>query len=211
MNKKIDTELIRQYRENWEPVVTDGLSDKNRAIFKNRKHAVDAYIERVCLADIYERTHIIPNEVLRLVKKCCIETEDNHMLGYAALIPHYRNKRKKNKIEILCEEYPGLEDFIKGNYFGDKKYTQEKNMTLKILHKKFIGYCKDLGIPDYNFPFSATDEGYQTLSNYIKMVKNTNSSLAITERILIQSKNLIRRDMDRKYLPNHIFHSKQFN
>ena len=180
MNKKIDTELIRQYRENWEPIVTDGFSEINKEIYKNRKYAVDAYIDGVSLPDILERTHIIPNEVLRLVKKCCMETEDNHMLGYVALIPHYRNKRKKNKVEMLCEKYSGLADFIEGNYFGDKRYTLEKNMTMKNLHKKFVDYCKELGIPDYEFPFTTKDRGYQTLINYIKMIRNANSSLAIS-------------------------------
>lgn len=180
MNKRIDIEIIRQYRESWESVVTDGFSDTNREIFKSRKYAVDAYIDGVSLPQIYERTHINPSEILRLVKKCYTVTEENHMLGYTALIPYYRNNKKKNKIELLCEKYPELEMFIKGNYFGDKKYTLEKNMSVRTLHRKFINYCKDLCIADYEFPFSAQDKGYQTLLNYIKLVRNTDSSLAIT-------------------------------
>ena len=179
MNKKVDIDLIRQYREGWEGVVTDGFSDKNLEIFKKRKYAVDAYIDGVSLQEIYDRTHIISNEVLRLIKKCCTETENNHMLGYSALIPYYRNNKKKNKIELLCENNPGLEDFIKGNYFGDKRYTLEKNMSIRSLHNRFLNYCRELNIADYEFPFSAKDKGYQTLSNYIKIIRNTNSSEAI--------------------------------
>ena len=179
MNKKVDIELIRQYREGWEGIVTEGFTDKNLEIYKRRKNAVDSYIEGVSLTDIYERTHIIPNEVLRLVKKCCTETEDNHMLGYSALIPYYRNNKKKNKIEQLCDKYPSLKDFIIGNYFGDKRYTLEKNMSIRTLHRKFVIQCRDLGIQDYEFPFSAKDRGYQTFLHYIKMIKNTNSSQAI--------------------------------
>lgn len=143
MNKKVDIDLIRQYREGWEGVVTDGFSDKNLEIFKKRKYAVDAYIDGVSLQEIYDRTHIIPNEVLRLIKKCCTETENNHMLGYSALIPYYRNNKKKNKIELLCENNPGLEDFIKGNYFGDKRYTLEKNMSIRSLNLcQYSGHLK---------------------------------------------------------------------
>lgn len=78
---------------------------------------------------------------------------NNYFTVYSRKLNRVVQFFKKNKIEILCEEYPGLEDFIKGNYFGDKKYTQEKNMKLKILHKKFIGYCKALAYPITISPF----------------------------------------------------------
>ena len=46
------------------------------------------------------------------------------------------NSTVKNFTNLL-NEYPSLKDFIAGNYFGDKKYTLEKNMNPENMFKLY--------------------------------------------------------------------------
>ena len=66
---------------------------------------------------------------------------------------------------------PELKDYIEGCWFGNKKYTLEKNMSVKSLHERFLHKCIDIGIPDYEYPFNSDNKGYVSLCKYVKCLE----------------------------------------
>lgn len=179
MSEELNLIILREMRDYWEPVKVEVLSDEDRDIYKKRKSAVDLYIDGYSLKLIEEKTGISSSETIRYVRRCIKESADGKVIGYAALLKNRTIQPKKSKLEKLFMEHVGLREFVEGNYFGDKKYTLEKNMNMVTLHQKFLKECLSRGIQDYEFPFDSKDKGYKTLCNYIKTVKNRKVEKAI--------------------------------
>ena len=145
---KLDLLELRQSREYWKNINIEALSTENREKFTKRKEAVDLYIDGVALKTIVERTGISGSEIIRFTKRCMEKDNEGNCKGYAALIPNKRVKKTVDKLQKLFLEYPTLEAFVIGNYYGDKKYTLEHNMNIRTLHNKFIRECIRLGVQD---------------------------------------------------------------
>ena len=176
---KLNILELRQSREIWESINTDTLSPDVRSQYFKRKTAVDLYIDGISLKKISEETGVLRCEVIRLVRKCITLNENQKPIGYEALIPHRHTNKTISKLQKLFLQYPSLESYILGNYFNDKKYTLEKNMTVRTLHTKFIDECRRLGIQDYEYPFTLKDNGYDALINYIKKANSQKQIQAI--------------------------------
>ena len=176
---KIDKLELRQFRESWNEINIAALSDEDKIIYLTRKRAVDLYIDGVSSNTIIEKTGIVGSEINRLVKRCANKDADGSFVGYAALIPNRRCKKTKNKLTQLFLNYPTLEKFILGKYFGDKAYTLEKNMNIRTLHKLFIDECRRLGIQDYEYPFILKDNGYSQLYRFINEKRTELQNLSI--------------------------------
>ncbi|MBR4085270.1 MAG: helix-turn-helix domain-containing protein [Lachnospiraceae bacterium] len=186
---KIDLLELRLNREQWRNVKIDAISEESRNKFENRKKAVDLYIDGVSLKTISELTGISSSEVIRHVRKCMLFDKNMEQIGYAALIPNKQNVKTIGKLQKLFLQHPSLEEFVLGNYFGDKKYTLEKNMTIRTLHTKFVAECRQMGIQDYEYPFTLKDNGYDILYTYIKQAALENQKQAIKrERIEIRQR-----------------------
>ncbi len=168
MSSKIDRLALRQSREQWTPVLVDGLSEEERNSFYNKKKAVDLYIDGVSPSKIEEITGIPSGETIRLVRRCTEYKEDHGQAGYSALLAYRRVAKKSSKMDLLIVEHPELKNFLLGNYFGDKKYTLEKGMNYRTLHTRFLEECLRIGIQDYEYPFTVKDKGYCSLTRYIK-------------------------------------------
>ena len=170
---------LRQSRELWHDINIDALSDDIREKFVARKKAVDLYIDGVAPAVIVAETGISNSEIIRYVRKCIKNGKDQCQVGYTALIPNKRTTRQTGKLQKLFIEYPTLNAFVFGNYFGDPKYTLEHNMNVRTLHEKFLKECIHLGIQDYEFPFTLKDNGYNLLYRYIKQIESENQEKRI--------------------------------
>lgn len=177
---KLDLLELRQSREYWKNINIEALSTENREKFTKRKEAVDLYIDGVALKTIIERTGISGSEIIRFTKRCTEKDNEGNCKGYAALIPNKRVKKTVDKLQKLFLEYPTLEAFVIGNYYGDKKYTLEHNMNIRTLHNKFIRECIRLGVQDYEYPFTLKDKGYLTLYRYIKQIESNMPNLTIS-------------------------------
>jgi len=162
---------LRQEREFWTEVNEDVMKKESQEVFSKRKLAVDYYIDGLELKTIAEITDIRKQEVLRLVNRCRSFDENGNQVGYPALVPRFRMTSKSGKIEELFLRHPSLENYVAGNYFGDKKYTLEYRMNIRTLHSKFLQECLRIGVQDYEFPFNNKDKGYYTLRNYIKKLE----------------------------------------
>lgn len=169
---KINILELRQNREIWNTVNSDVLSSNVRTQYIKRKTAVDLYIDGISPKKIHEETGILPCEIIRLVKKCVALNENQQPVGYEALIPRKHTVKAVSKFQKLLLQYPSLEKFILGNYFNDKKYTLERNMSVRTLHTKFLDECRRLKVQDYEYPFTLKDMGYDALLNYINAVES---------------------------------------
>lgn len=170
---------MRQYRSSWKEVSIDSFSAEKKEVYMQRKNAVDLYIDGHPLKVVSEKTGLSGSEILRFIHKCIKVDSNQNQFGYAALIPRKRNEAANKKMNALFLEYPTLREFVLGNYFGDKKYTLEKNMNIRTLHTKFINECRRLGIQDYEYPFTLKDNGYYNLYLYIKNAETENQTLTI--------------------------------
>jgi putative transposase len=147
------------------------MKEEYREVFSKRKLSVDYYIDGMELKAIAESTGTSKQEVLRLIHRCRSFDENGNQAGYSALVPRFQMANKLGKIEKLFLQYPSLENYITGNYFGDKKYTLEHRMNIRTLHSKFLEECLRLGVQDYEFPFNNKDKSYYTLRNYVKKLE----------------------------------------
>ena len=86
-------------------------------IYKEKK-AVDLYIDGMSPSKVSEQTGISSGEVIRLVHRCSDLNKSGNMAGYKALLPNNRTSDILGKFNKLFLEYPTLESFVLGNYFG---------------------------------------------------------------------------------------------
>lgn len=170
---------LRQSRNLWKDINIAALSEGDRNQYIKRKAAVDLYIDGLSPKKISEMTGVFSCEIIRLVKKCATLTENQVPIGYEALIPGKHTVKSTSKLQKLFLNYPSLEKYILGNYFNDKKYTLEHNMTIRTLHGKFVKECRRLGIQDYEYPFTLKDNGYDALYSYIKVAVASKQSQMI--------------------------------
>ena len=171
MPLKKDLSVIREMRNAWEDINEDALSEFERTLFLKRKHAVDLYIDGVALKLIEKQTGIRASEIIRFADKCSTQYQDGIQWGYKGLIPNRYCAERHGHLKKLFIEYPELEEFVLGNYFGDKRYTLERHMTVRTLHKKFLSRCQEIGIQNYEYPFTTSSKGYTALNNYINEKK----------------------------------------
>lgn len=172
--KKFNLEELRLIREEWIEIPLDAIPEKYKSTFKDRKTAVDMYINGQKSSIITEQTNINYTYIPKLIEKCLRLDNDGFYYGYQALIPWFRTEEStlntKNFTRLL-QDYPSLKDFISGNYFGNKKYTLEKNMNLTTLHQKFLKECLRLGVQEHEYPFNTENRAYVSLSKYIKTLQ----------------------------------------
>lgn len=176
---KLNKFEIREIRNTWSGVNTDTLSEADKALFIKRKRAVDLYIDGMMLKTVSELTGLPASEVIRLVNRCLITERNGLLSGYSALIPYRTIKDSVNKFQTLLCSYPSLEPFLLGNYFGNKEYTLEHNMSIRTLHSKMLNECLRLGVPDYEYPFTLKDKGYMELLRFI-----TKKNLELTDKAI---------------------------
>lgn len=160
----------------WPTVLVDNLSEKNKEIFLNRKKAVDMYIEGKSMNEIMLNTNIHRVLVIRLVKRCLDVDEFGVPYGYKALIPYKRTKKASREFSKFLEKYPSLKEFIEKQYIGintSKNEIIERNIDIKVLHKKFLKECHKLGIKENEYPFNTEDKCKRTLYRYTDSLINT--------------------------------------
>ena len=177
--KKFDLVELRAIREEWTNIPLEAIPEQHRILYTARKNAVDMYIDGHKSSSIAERTNINYTYIPQLIEKCLRIDKNGFYYGYQALIPWVRtdnpiDKAHARNFKKLLNDYPSLKDFIAGNYFGDKKYTLEKNMNLSTLHQKFLRECLRLGVQEHEYPFNTQNRAYVSLSKYIKTLQMEN-------------------------------------
>lgn len=203
--KRFDVNELRSIRENWNDIPSEVIPEKYREIYIKRKKAVDMYIDGYSTQTIFDRTGIGHNHITEFILKC-ITMEDEGFIGYQGLIPYTRITPKPQKesgnFSKLIKTYPTLKDFIAGNFFGDKKYTLEKNMNLKTLHNKFLSECLKLGIQQHEYPFNTSTKGYVSLCKYVKTLQKENISKQAERESKDNRQKLLSTGIGKRYTHN---------
>lgn len=192
MKKDFDLCFLIEERKLWKIVEESCLSNEQRLKYLNRKKAVDMYIDGYTASSISNATGLKgKGEAKRLLMKCMQSDEYGNYLGYAALLPYKHlstgNIRTKDQTLFfsssvgnaglfyrLLREYPELKDYIDGLYFGKIKTTLEKNMSVKVIHRKFLDKCRNIGIKEYEYPFTVQSKAIRSLYDYINKLKELN-------------------------------------
>ncbi len=209
-NKKYDLEELRQSRSTWpEPVPENtDLTLYNRYLLK--KHAVDMYIDGLNVEHIQKTTGIYASRLCKLVDDCIRINENGQIAGYCGLIKKKAAidepvSNTQKEFSNLLEKYPSLKDFIAGNYFGDKKYTLEKNMNSKTLHGKFLVECRRIGIMQHEYPFTTINKGYVSLCKYLNRLAAQNLSLQAKRMDKDSSQKLATTGQGTRYSTNSLY------
>lgn len=178
MQKKYDLNELALIRNTWPDTPVEAVPESCREVFRMRKMAVDLYIDGARMTEIEGITKIARQNILRLVERCCSQTDTGSYYGYTALFPYNvlaSNKDSKSGLfQKLLQKYPEAEEYLKGCYFGDKKYTTERVMNKKTLHEKFLAKLIDLGAETYEYPFNTKKRGYQSLCLYVDKLASQN-------------------------------------
>lgn len=180
--KKFDTEELKAMRIGWSEPLASVLPKELYERFLSRKQAVDMYIDCYKCSEIEAVTGIPATRLVHLVELCISPGTDGNMAGYNGLVPERKRTEERNpnygkEFTALLLKYPELSDFIKGNYFGERKYTECKNMSIRMLHGLFIAECKRLGVQLHEYPFNTENKGYVSLCSYVHSLENQNARL----------------------------------
>ena len=166
---------LQEMRHQWKAIPLEVVPKDKVEVFKQRKQAVDMYIDGFTLKEIEEQTGIYASRISSLVKRCMQFDTDGNVYGYTALLPGIRIEEKENGVPRefgkLLQKYPTLADFIEGNWFGNAKYTRKKNMSFSVLHELFLEECMRIGIPDFEYPFKTKNQGYNALCKYVRRIE----------------------------------------
>jgi hypothetical protein len=191
---------IKEERKYWKTVEISCLSEEQQNKYLNRKKAVDMYIDGFSNKQIMFATNLKgKGEAKRLLQKCLTADEFGSYKGYSALIPYKHiktNYERKNlpltfasdsnctgMFSFLLTEYPELKEYIDILYFGKDKSILEKNITVKSIHQLFLKKCKQIGIKEYEYPFSVKSKALRSLYIYIKNLMLNNPNKVITRII----------------------------
>jgi len=183
---KYSLEYLQIARNDWETPCFDAIPEDKREEYQKRVKAVDMYIDGKSNVLIEKVTGIDKNHICRFVNYCFCENGNGKMLGYEGLIPYIRKKnieRNANSestsglFNNLLDTYPELTDFIVGNFTGNPKYTLEKAMSFSSLHKKFLLYCRDLGLGEDDYPFNTVSKAEMSLRRYLNRITDKNPKL----------------------------------
>lgn len=174
--KRYSTAQLMEIKNTWVDFPLETIPEDERTDFKNKKDAVDMYINGASLSDIELKTGIKKSQISRLIKKCLSIDELGNMRGYLALIPYVSRKYNKTpgKFGTLMETHPEIAEYVEGCFFGDKRYTTEKNMNLTTLHGKFLEKCMEVGIDTYEYPFNTSNKGYNSLRTWVENLASKN-------------------------------------
>ncbi len=191
---------LRNIRETWKDMPIEAIPEKQREQFVMRKLAVDMYIDGSNSIEIEGKTGVFHNNIPRLIERCTTLNEFGEYYGYEALLSNRRiissDKGTQNReFGLLLSTYPELKSFIEGCWYGDKKYTLEKNMNTKTLHMRFLKKCLELGVPDYEYPFNTDTKAYVSLTKYVKDLDKNNIKKAASR----ESKDICQKIMSTGY------------
>lgn len=205
-NKKYNLYELKQYKECWVDIPIEVIPENKQDIFCKRKQAVDMYIDGVSVSEIESKTGINVSHIPNYIDRCLMTSDTGEMYGYHALIPRFRINKNSNGglFQSLLSEYPTLVEFIRGNYFGEKKYTLEHNMNLKTLHQKFLKECLRLGVQQHEYPFNTDNRGYVSLCKYIKELKSENIALQSNRESKNHKQQLLSTGFGQRYTRNAI-------
>lgn len=171
--------------ENWPTPIAELVG--NCSIYRSRKQAVEMYLHDRSFDDILELTGNCASWVRKLVRKCLQEAPDGRIWGFRALIK-YRHNAIYRRVAPLPDSnlFEGRRGAFNGAFnqllsrFPDQLLTfvedhvlkcrqkrvvelPEAKISWKNLHKKFIGFLRENGVSENEYPFNTRGKGYASI------------------------------------------------
>jgi putative transposase len=171
----------------WPRVDARLLDESTRSTLATRLHAIHMYARGTTHKQIVERTGISRQQLSQMLARCQTVAGDGRVFGYRALVKGRRVKPYTRTAKVahhrgegcggcagaltqLFSLYPDLESFIHGEFLvtkaSDKR--QENRISIIRLHDKVIGWLKERGLADDQWPLNTQDEGLESLRRYCK-------------------------------------------
>lgn len=167
-------------RNSWTDIPIEVIPKEKQEQFKKKKLAVDLYTEGIPVLEISRNTGLSLSNISKTVNKCFEMNDDGQYRGYEAIIPNVKKRIEKEasitvsrngRFEQLLDQYPELRAYIRNVYFGNRKYSIEPAISVRNLHERFLTKCTELGIENYEYPFSTDSKGYMSLTRYVQQLK----------------------------------------
>lgn len=173
--------------ESWPDVDVSALSEEIRTRFYAMKSAILLYHGGVDFSEIRKQTRISANEVRKAIHRCLTPDGRGSIFGFKALVKWCRVARYERKKSTsrprsglsrglsgaLCrlfDEYPELRKRVERQFFGNCKNEDyfEQIKSLVDIHNDFIKELTSIGLSDIDWPFNTKNQGYKSLSRYLK-------------------------------------------
>ena len=99
MPKRVNLEELRESRDTWAPVVTDGMSPECVQKYLTRKKAVDLYIDGVSPKIVSQQTKLGNSYICYLINRCTtMDQNTGEVPGYSSLVPRKILNHEHTKI-----------------------------------------------------------------------------------------------------------------
>ena len=175
----------------WSPVYTGQMNENELQLFRQRKRAVDLFINtEKSIPAIIKETGLNKSELYRFIDRCTTYDNSNKILGYKGLIPYFQvgnysrrsfpntNQETSNysgSFQLLLQIHPQLKTFLLEEYFRltmQKSSAREQKISIKNLHRKFINECRKIGIKPNEYPFNTTSLARKSVERFIKDISS---------------------------------------
>ncbi|WP_160316202.1 transposase [Acetobacterium bakii] len=155
----------------WSKPVTINMSDFDRETYESRKKAVDLYLSDEPLNKIEQSTGIKTSHICEFVEKCSVLDSSGVPLGYVALIPCLRTKRKIGLFSKLMNDYPDIKDYLLEEFFSkNRKWNKFQSYT--DLHKSLLRRLHSKGLSETDYPFNTKLKGYRSMVTFLEDTSN---------------------------------------
>lgn len=184
----------------WATVDRSMLTERDLKKFDNRVAAILAYLADVSLKEIQKSYGLLPQHILRFLKRCVETHQDGRIWGFRALVPFRRLKKYERKktvgrrslnetggcsgaLQQLFSEHPSIQETVDGLYL--KKRTaaivHESRIPLKSIHKRFLEECRKVRNSS-GWPFCVKYLGLSAIFRYLKKLETSQMKEAVRAR-----------------------------
>ncbi|MCQ2996552.1 hypothetical protein NLO95_20825 [Pseudomonas syringae] len=161
------------------------LRDKDRKLFVRRRDAIMARLNGAALKDIESETGVVGPEVVRLLKRFKMKSDDGVCFGEIALIPRQRVKRYERKkplspkrseqkggmagvLGMLLRSKPNIEAKFAQKVIGmDSPVSGGTKYQKNLMCQEFYKICETEGVTKDEWPFTQSRSANRTLCRYI--------------------------------------------
>lgn len=187
--------------DTWPTVNIDSLLPESQETFLLKVEAIQLYAQGHLGAEIKKRTGIQPSTLSKITKRCLEMGPDGQIMGYRALIPYLhlkayerksivKGKRQEQKgghagaLGALLNRMPGIELALLSLIKKEAKFkgVHEHRIRPKDIHQIFLGYLKENGITNKEWPFNTKYLGIRSIQIYMNNILSSDFDRTVSTR-----------------------------
>lgn len=178
----------------WATVERTMLKERALAKFDASAGAVQAFLAGVPLTEIQKTYGLLPQHILRHLKRCVETHPDGRIWGFRALIPFRRLKKYERKkaiarrtldakggcsgaLQQLFTDKPSIQETVDALFLKRPmpELVHESRIPLRSIHKRFIEECRKVRSTE-QWPFCVKNLGITALWRYLKKLETSQRS-----------------------------------